>query len=139
MPVLSPIQTRHLRLRAQRLLPTDSDTHGDATEFLRELSGVQGQDPLAALLVVQIRSRGLVAPEVERARVQDRSIVSSWCLRGTLRLLATEDLGWLTTGQECAVSSSDEDITNWLPIDKEVQGCGAVEKGQGHGAQSGLG
>ncbi len=95
MPVLSPAETRHLRLRAQRLLPMGAGTPGDATGLLRELCGVQAQEPLAALLAVQVRSQGLTASQVERAQVQERTIVRTWCMRGTLHLLAAEDLGWL--------------------------------------------
>jgi hypothetical protein len=95
MPTLTPTQTRQLRLRAQRLLPMGVRALGDAAELLRGLCGVQAQDPLAALLAVQVRSRGLVASEVERARTQERSVVRTWCMRGTVHLLATEDLGWL--------------------------------------------
>jgi hypothetical protein len=37
----------------------------------------------------------LVAPQVEDARLHERSILRTWCMRGTLHLLATEDFGWL--------------------------------------------
>jgi hypothetical protein len=95
MTALTPSQTRHLRLRAQRLLPLGVGAPGSAAELLREICGVQAQDPLAALLAVQVRTRGLVVAEVERARVLERAIVRTWCMRGTLHLLAREDLGWL--------------------------------------------
>jgi hypothetical protein len=60
-----------------------------------DLCGIQAQDPFAATLAVWVRSRGLVAADVERARVHERSIVRTWGMRGTLHLLATKDLGWL--------------------------------------------
>jgi hypothetical protein len=72
-----------------------ADAPGDATELLGDLCGVQAQEPLAALLAVQVRSQGMVASQVERVRVRERAIVRTWCMRGTLHLLATEDLGWL--------------------------------------------
>jgi len=56
---------------------------------------VQAQDADAAALSVRARRAGLVAADVERARVQERSIVRTWCMRGTLHLVAAEDLGWL--------------------------------------------
>lgn len=40
-------------------------------------------------------AQALVAADVERARVQERTIVRTWGQRGTLHLLATDDLGWL--------------------------------------------
>ncbi len=44
---------------------------------------------------IRVRSVGLVAADVERARVQERSVVRTWGQRGTFHLLATEDLPWL--------------------------------------------
>jgi len=42
-----------------------------------------------------VRSADLLAADVEYARVQERTIIRTWGQRGTLHLLATEDLGWL--------------------------------------------
>jgi hypothetical protein len=95
MSALSPAETRQLRLRAQRLLLMRDGAPSDAAELLRDLCGVQAQEPLAALLAVQVRSRSLLASQVGRLRVQERAIVRTWCMRGTLHLLAIEDLGWL--------------------------------------------
>jgi hypothetical protein len=47
------------------------------------------------MLAVRPRSKGLVIEDVKQAREVDRSIVMTWCMRGTRHLLATEDLGWL--------------------------------------------
>jgi hypothetical protein len=44
---------------------------------------------------VWVRADSLVASQVEDARLHERSIVRTWCMRGTLHLLATEDFGWL--------------------------------------------
>jgi hypothetical protein len=91
---LTDDQTRQLRLRAQRLAPADSrDT--DLVALVQAICGVQAQDLSAAALSVRARTAGLTAEDVERARIADRSIVHTWAMRGTLHLLATEDLGWL--------------------------------------------
>jgi len=58
---------------------------------------VQAQDASAATLAVRVRSAGLTAADVEHARLGTRSVVRTWCMRGTLHLVATEDLGWLLT------------------------------------------
>ncbi|MDQ3810465.1 MAG: winged helix DNA-binding domain-containing protein, partial [Chloroflexota bacterium] len=60
-----------------------------------QVCGLQAQDPQAALLGARARAAGLTAAEVERARVEDRSVVVTWCWRGTLHLVATEDLSWI--------------------------------------------
>jgi hypothetical protein len=62
---------------------------------VRDAAGIQAQDPTAAALSIRVRSRGLSAGGVERARTQERSIVASWLMRGTLHLVAAEDHGWL--------------------------------------------
>src|SRR6266699_6220353 len=92
---LSNDQVRLLRLRAQRLTPRSRDSVSDVAHLVKELGGIQAQDARAAPLALRVRSTGLVAADVERARVQERTIIRTWGQRGTLHLLATEDLGWL--------------------------------------------
>jgi hypothetical protein len=84
-----------LRLRAQWLTPQPLDSATGVTHVVKELCGIQAQDSRAAALAVRVRSAGLVAADVEHARVQQRSIIRTWGPRGTLHLLPTEDLGWL--------------------------------------------
>jgi hypothetical protein len=95
MHTLSCNHARHLRLRAQGLYPTESPTFVNVGQIVRHLCGVQAQEPFAAQLALWLRSSGLVVSQVEQARVQERSIVRTWCMRGTLHLLSTEDVGWL--------------------------------------------
>jgi hypothetical protein len=92
---LSRDQVRMLRLRAQRLSSGYRETAPDTAGLVKELGGIQAQDARAASLAVWARSAGLVAADVERARVQERAIIRTWGQRGTLHFLATEDLGWL--------------------------------------------
>lgn len=92
---LSDDSVRLLRLRAQRLAPQQADAGTGVAHVVKELCGIQAQDASAAALAVRARSVGLVAGDVEHARVQERAITRTWGPRGTLHLLATEDLGWL--------------------------------------------
>jgi hypothetical protein len=94
-PLLSDDQARHLRLRAQRLALLAPQVKTRAALVVKELCGLQAQEPPAAALAVRVRSSGLVAADVEHARVHERSIIRTWGPRGTLHLLATADLGWL--------------------------------------------
>lgn len=89
---LSDEQVRWLRLRAQRLTSPPATA---VAGIVRALCGLQAQDAPAAMLGVRVRSAGLLAANVERARIDERSVVRTWAMRGTLHLLATEDLGWL--------------------------------------------
>src|SRR6266699_1525135 len=92
---LSDDQVRLLRLRAQRLTPRSGDGVSDVGLLVKDLCGIQAQDARAAALALRVRSAGLVAADVDRARVHSRTIIRTWGQRGTLHLLATEDLGWL--------------------------------------------
>src|SRR4051812_43404212 len=93
IPQLSPDQVRWLRLRAQHLQSPDGST--DVAQIVQACGGMQAQEAPAAALSVRARSRGLVAADVERARVEARTVVRTWAMRGTLHLVATVDLGWL--------------------------------------------
>jgi hypothetical protein len=92
---LSGDQTRALRLRAQRLSLKPADSKAGVVQVLKAVCGVQAQDAQAAALAVRVRSSGLLARDVEQARLQDRSVIRTWCQRGTLHFLAVEDYAWL--------------------------------------------
>src|SRR5690242_10289244 len=92
---LTDDHVRQLRLHAQKLARQQPDSRASVVQLVRELGGIQAQDPRAATLAVRVRTVGLVAADVEHARIQERSVVRTWGLRGTLHLLAAEDLGWL--------------------------------------------
>src|SRR5690349_18128777 len=92
---LSEDQVLGLRLRAQRLAGLPAGDRAGVAAVVREICGVQAQELPAAGLAVRARSVGLVAADVETARVEERSIVRTWGPRGTLHLLAVDDLGWM--------------------------------------------
>jgi winged helix DNA-binding protein len=83
---------RALRLRAQGLTGPPATS---AAALLAALGGVQAQDRIAAALAVRARSRGVTAEAVEQARDDDRSVVWTWAMRGTLHLVAAADVGWM--------------------------------------------
>ncbi len=90
---LTPSRLRALRWRAQCL---DAPArHDDPARLLTAVCGVQAQEPAAAALAARARTRGLTAAAVEQARVETRAVVRTWAMRGTLHLLASDDLGWL--------------------------------------------
>lgn len=92
---LADHQARLLRLEAQQLaarLPTSGEA---VVRAVRGRVGVQAQEPLAARLALRARIQGLEAAAVEAALVRERSLVRTWTLRGTLHLVAADDLAWL--------------------------------------------
>jgi len=90
---LSADQVRRLRIRAQRLAFRQGG-HSVA-QVLTEVCAVQAQELPAAALSIRARSDGLLAADVQHARLVERSVVRTWCLRGTLHLIPTEDYAWL--------------------------------------------
>jgi hypothetical protein len=80
-----------LRLLAQRIAGPRAAT---ATEAVRGLTAAQGQDYPGALTSVALRTTGGTRAGVEAA-LDAGHVVRSWPMRGTLHLVAAEDLGWL--------------------------------------------
>lgn len=67
----------------------------DPVAVARATAGIQAQDPFAARLSFRSRSRRLSAPDVDRARTSDRSLLRTWVMRMTMHLIATEDAAWM--------------------------------------------
>jgi hypothetical protein len=92
---LTDNQLRFLRLRAQRLTHQQHGEVISVAQVVKEVCGIQAQDASAATLAVRSRSVGLVVTDIEQARVSDRSIIRTWGPRGTLHILALDDIGLL--------------------------------------------
>jgi hypothetical protein len=82
-----------LRARAQRL--TDLAGKSSPPRLLKDVGGLQAQVLGAAWLGVRARSTGLQIADLDRALNEQRSIVRSWLMRGTLHVVAAEDFRWL--------------------------------------------
>lgn len=91
---LSREQAGRLLLQAQGL--TDAQGNGaTVASVVHDCSGVQAQDPRQAQLGIRARSNGLTAADVEAAQVKERSVVRTWCMRGTLHYVTVADLSGL--------------------------------------------
>jgi hypothetical protein len=82
---------RSLRMRAQRLTAPISTS---VAEVVRHMIGLQAQDTRMTRLLVRPRTSGVNAASVDRA-CEDASVVRTWAMRGTLHMVAAEDLRWL--------------------------------------------
>jgi hypothetical protein len=91
-PALTEDRLRRWRMRSQRLTGPRPRT---VPEVVRAVGGLQAQDTAAARLAVRPRGGGLDAAAVRRACNQERSVVRTWAMRGTLHMVAAEDAGWL--------------------------------------------
>jgi hypothetical protein len=83
-----------MRAAAQRLTSVRSNSHRPAA-ILQQTFGLQAQVLSAAALGMRARSSGLRERDVKRALTDERSIVRTWLMRGTLHVVAAEDLRWL--------------------------------------------
>ncbi len=83
------VGARRARLRAQRLADVPP---ADPVEVARALVGVQAQDRPAGLLALAARGATGTAADAELA-LAGGGLVRTWAMRGTLHLIAAEDLG----------------------------------------------
>ena len=80
-----------LRLASQHIVQRDGST---PTEVVRDMLALQAQDLPGVKWSVGLRHRASSEAAVDAA-FRDAEIVRSWPLRGTLHLVAAEDVGWL--------------------------------------------
>src|SRR3954471_5437826 len=78
-------------MRSQRL---DGRAAGVA-DLVRHMVGIQAQEPRAGALSIRARTDDLTASDVRRALEDERSIVRTWAMRGTIHFVAAEDVRWL--------------------------------------------
>jgi Winged helix DNA-binding domain len=94
----------------------------DTVEVVRRVAGIQAQDANAARFGVRARAARLSAGDVDRARTDERSVVRTWAMRGTLHLLATEDLAWQRTlFAERELEWSRRRLSEALGVDRQAQ------------------
>src|SRR6202140_1349460 len=94
MPDATLLRLRLARLRSQHLTD-DTRLGGDVAAVTRAVCALQAQAFDAARHQVRVRSAGVTAEAVDRAFEQERSVVRTWLMRGTLHLCAADDLRWL--------------------------------------------
>ena len=106
-----------LRMAAQRLVGPRA---ASATEVVRRLTAVQAQDLPGALQSVALRTAGGTRAAVTAA-LDAGEVVRSWPMRGTLHLVAAEDLPWMlellaprvlagAAGRRATVGLTDADV-----------------------------
>lgn len=86
---------RRARFRAQRLARPERNGGAAVADVVASVVGLQAQDESAAALGVRARSRGLTAEAVQAALWDDRTVVRTGCMRGTLHLVAEADVSWI--------------------------------------------
>jgi len=79
------------RLRSQGVVATKLERPADVVKWM---GAVQAQDYLGSLWGVGLRTTKATEADVERA-IEERSIVRTWPMRGTLHFVAAEDARWM--------------------------------------------
>jgi hypothetical protein len=109
-------RVRLARLAAQRL--TDATRLGaDPAAIARAVCGVQAQSMSAARLAIRVRSQGMTSVDVDAAVAQQRSVVRTWLMRGTLHLVASEDVRWLVALLGSLIDAREERRRAQLDLD----------------------
>lgn len=83
------------RVRAWRLSRHHLDRRvpkGRLLDVVRDVCGIHAQVPSMAELQVWARVDGVSPDDVRDALWEERSLVRTWCMRGTLHLLTAQDL-----------------------------------------------
>jgi hypothetical protein len=88
---VKPAVARRVRVRAQGL---GGDRAATVVEAVRRVVGLQAQDIRACRLSVRVRTEVLGGSDVDGA-VAAGQVVRTWAMRGTLHMLAAEDVGWV--------------------------------------------
>jgi len=83
-------QARQFRLRRQLL--GDAGGRSSAADIVRQLFALQSQEWSSAQLAIHARNHDLTQAHVIHAREVERSFLLTWSLRGTLHLVAAEDI-----------------------------------------------
>jgi hypothetical protein len=89
---LSDARLRRARQAAQLLHRPGRRATADV---VRHLVGLQAQVARSPGLAIRARAEGVIDDQVRRARLEERSVVMTWALRGTLHVISAEDYGWL--------------------------------------------
>jgi Winged helix DNA-binding domain len=95
MTVLTAGEVLALRLAAQRLDEASRAVAMSPREIVAGAAAIQAQDPRAAALGVRSRGRDVTVASVGAALIDERSLATAWLMRGTLHMVAAEDLAWM--------------------------------------------
>jgi hypothetical protein len=118
-----------LRARAQRLI-SPVPPASEPAAILRDVCGLQAQVLNAAALGLRARSRGLRMQDVTASLNEERSIVRTWLMRGTLHIVASDDLGWMLSvlGPVFAAGNQARHAQLGLDPDTKSKGAAAIRR-----------
>ena len=119
MPDDTLLRLRLARLRSQHLTD-DTRLDADVATVTRSVCAIQAQAFDAARHQVRVRAGALTAGAVDQAFAQERSVVRTWLMRGTLHLCAADDARWLIGAFGPAVNQMGASRRSNLGLDDDV-------------------
>jgi hypothetical protein len=102
------------RLANHRLV---SPSLGGPAESVQWLVGIQAQDDSGARWSIGLRLPGSTAANIDKA-IRSRQIIRTWAMRGTLHLVAAQDIGWLLSLLSPMVISANARRYRQLELDE---------------------
>jgi hypothetical protein len=93
MSELSAEHIRALRVQAQGLAARFP--RGKLVDSVRAVGGIQAQLTAAMQLALRARVENLTVADIDTAIADEKLLVRSWFMRGTLHLVASDDLCWM--------------------------------------------
>lgn len=90
-PTVNASEILKLRLINQQIYDTSFHRPHDLVAWL---GAVQAQDYVSAQWSIGLRSPQSTSSDIEQA-INDKTIVRTWTLRGTLHFVAAEDIQWM--------------------------------------------
>ena len=90
---------------------------GDLAKVVSDVCGIQAQVLSAAELAIRARVEEVTQQDVRDALSKDHAILRTWCMRGTIHILASSDLPLLVA----ALKTKLFEIQTWLQKNHAVQ------------------
>lgn len=103
-----------------------ADRAGTVVDAVRRVVGVQAQDTRAARLAIRARTEGLTVSDVDDA-VRRGDVVRTWAMRGTLHMLAAEDVRWVVGLVGPRFARASRGRRRELGLDDELADRGVAE------------
>ncbi|MGC7098885.1 winged helix DNA-binding domain-containing protein [Amycolatopsis lurida] len=98
---------------------------GGVAEVVRQVVALQAQDIRANRLGVRARSAGLTASDVDAACASG-AVVRTWAMRGTLHMLAAEDVAWIVGLLGPRFAAAGRGRRRQLGLDDEITARGVT-------------
>jgi Winged helix DNA-binding domain len=99
---------------------------GQIEKVVSDLCGVQAQVLSYAALAIWARVEGITMQDVQDALWKHRSLVKTWCMRGTLHLLAASDLPIYVAARKMNLVIKTDWLTPDIGVEERKRIVGAI-------------